>query len=68
MFIAPGVPVPAKIPLKMDAEPEPLNTILPVADWLPMVLPVILPQLMFPVNREKADWAVEALVDVTEIF
>ena len=57
MLMAPGVPVPARIPVKITAVEvlELVKTMLPVPDWLPIVLPAAFPTLKLPVISEIAD-------------
>ena len=63
-----GVPDPAKMTETMVAEAESVQTTLPVAVWLPSVLPVIFPQLISPESREMSDCDVPVLDDVMLIF
>jgi hypothetical protein len=68
IFITPGVPVPAKMPVNCAAVPAPVQSMLPVADWSPMVLAVVLPTLIEPVTAEIAVLMVEVVEVERERF
>ena len=68
MTIAPGVPVPADIPLNKVLAPVSLIVMLPVAVPLPIVFPVKLPQLNDPVVSEIPCWDVLVLEVVRFMF
>ena len=60
IVIAPGVPVPARIPEKDAPAPAPVQVMFPVPVVAPIVLPVVVPIFMEPVTAEIPALIVDA--------